>query len=207
MNTNIVLEPEVKIPFFVLLHQLGWDENELLYLKDILPKNSFILAIKGPRKWTPEREDGRGWFDILGCHLENFSKEDDIEMCSDYIKTIIDETREKYLLLDDPIFIGVSQGATVALHSCIENKIKCKGVVSLLGYYEFKLDSNQLNDTPILMINGRTDFIIPNDWAEKSHLHLKTKNNNITTIFLNSGHEMTEELINISKIWIHNLLQ
>lgn len=207
MKNNIVLEPEIKTPFFVLLHQLGWDETELLYFKDILPKNSFILTIKGPREWPTERENGRGWFDILGNFLENFSKEDDIEMCSDYIKEIIDNTRQKYLLLDDPIFIGVSQGATVALHSCVENKIKCKGVVSLLGYYEFKLDTHNSNDVPILMINGRTDFVIPYDWAEKSHLHLKTKNDKITTIFLNSGHEVTEELINITKLWVYNLLQ
>ena len=207
MENKIILEPEIKVPFFILLHQLGQNETELLFLKNRLPKNSFIVSIKGPREWIAEREDGRGWFDILGNTLENFSKENDIEMCSEYIKTIIDETKEKYLLLDDPIFIGVSQGATVALHSCIENKIKCKGVVSLLGYYEFKLDSNQLNNTPLLMINGKNDFVIPYDWAEKSHIHLKTKNNNITTIFLNSGHEITDELINISEIWIYNLLK
>ena len=43
MDNRIILEPEVRIPFFVLLHQLGQNETELLYLKDKLPKNSLLL--------------------------------------------------------------------------------------------------------------------------------------------------------------------
>jgi predicted esterase len=207
MNPNqIVLEPEIKVPFFVLLHQLGQNETELLFLKEKLPKNSLILSIRGPRDWKTERDDGYGWFDVIGCYLNTFSKVDDIEMCSNYIKPIIEEIFQKYPLLEDPIFIGASQGGVVAVHLCIENKIKCKAVVSLLGFYEFRLDTNQLSDVPILMLNGSADCVIMPDWAEKSHIHLKNKNKNVTGIFLNSGHQITEEMINISIGWISNLL-
>lgn len=207
MENKIILEPEIKIPFFVLLHQLGQNETELLFLKNKLPKNSFILSIRGPRDWKTERDDGYGWFDVIGCYLETFSKIDDIEMCSDYIKPIIQETMDKYPLLDDPIFIGVSQGGVVALHSCIEHKIKCKAVVSLLSFYEFKLDTHQSSETPILMINGATDNVIMPDWGEVSQNHLKKKNKNVTGLFLNTGHEITEEMIDISMLWIYNLLK
>lgn len=200
MENNIVLEPEIKVPFFVLLHQLGRDEKDLLFLKDRLPKNSFILSIRAPREWP----GGYGWFDVKGCYLETFSKIEDIEMCSDYIKEIIQETKQKYPLLDDPIFIGASQGGVVALHCCVEHKIKCKAVVSLLGFYEIKLDNSQSIETPILMINGSTDHIIPSDWVITSRDFLKKKNNNVTGLFLNSGHEITEEMIEISMLWIHN---
>ena len=127
-------------------------------------------------------------------------------MCSNYIKPIIEEILQKYPLLEDPIFIGASQGGVVAVHLCIENKIKCKAAVSLLGFYEFRLDTNQLSDVPILMLNGSADCVIMPDWAEKSHTHLKNKNKNVTGIFLNSGHQITEEMINISIRWISNLL-
>ena len=207
MENKIIIEPEVKVPFFVLLHQLGQNENELLFLKDKLPKNSFILAIRGPRDWKTERDDGFGWFDVIGCYLETFSKIDDIEMCSNYIKPIIEETMVKYPLLDEPIIIGVSQGGVIALHSCIEHKIKCKAVVSLLGFYEFKLDTHQNSDTPILMINGRTDNVIMPDWGEVSQEHLKKKNKNVTGLFVNTGHEITQEIIDVSMLWIDNLLK
>ena len=207
MENKIIIEPEIKVPFFVLLHQLGQNENELLFLKDRLPKNSFILAIRGPRDWKTERDDGFGWFDVIGCYLETFSKIDDIEMCSNYIKPIIEETMVKYPLLDEPIIIGVSQGGVVALHSCIEHKIKCKAVVSLLGFYEFKLDTHQNCDTPILMINGRTDNVIMPDWGEVSQEHLKKKNKNVTGLFVNTGHEITQEIIDVSMLWIDNLLK
>lgn len=207
MENRIIIEPEVKVPFFVLLHQLGQNEHELLFLKERLPKNSFILAIRGPRDWKTERDDGFGWFDVIGCYLETFSKIDDIEMCSNYIKLIIEETMKKYPLLDEPIIIGVSQGGVVALHSCIEHKIKCKAVVSLLGFYEFKLDTYQNSDTPILMINGRTDNVIMPDWGEVSQEHLKNKNNNVTGLFLNTGHKITQEMIDMTILWIDNLLK
>ena len=207
IENKIILEPEVKVPFFVLLHPLGQNENALLFLKDRLPKNAFILAVRGPRDWKTGRDDGFGWFDVIGCYLETFSKIEDIEMCSNYLKPIIDETMNKYPLLDDPIIFGVSQGGVVALHSCVEHKIKCRAVVSLLGFYEFKLDTNQEIDTPILMINGATDNVIMPDWAEVSQIHLKKKNKNVIGLFLNSGHEITEEMINISLLWIDNLLK
>jgi len=207
MSNIIILEPEVKTPFFVLLHQLGYNETELLFLKDKLPKNSLILSIRGPRDWKTARDDGYGWFDIMGNELHNFSKEDDIEMCSNYINTIIEETMKKYPLLDDPIFIGASQGGVVALHACVDHKIKCKAAVSLLGYYEFKLDNNQLSDKPILMINGSLDSVIPHDWVEVSQSHLQTKNKNVLSVFLNSGHQITKEMIDITMLWIHKLIQ
>ena len=207
MDNRIILEPEIRIPFFVLLHQLGHNETELLFLKDKLPKNSLVLSIRGPRDWKTARDDGYGWFDILGNELHTFSKEDDIEMCSNYINNIIEETTQKYPLLDKPIFIGASQGGVVALHACNDHKIKCKSVVSLLGFYEFKLNNNQLNDTPILMINGELDDVIPYDWVEISKTHLKLKNKNLTDIILKSGHQITEEMIDISMLWIHKLLQ
>ena len=207
MDNRIILEPEVRIPFFVLLHQLGQNETDLLFLKDKLPKNSLVLSIRGPLDWKVSQDDGYCWFDVVGCYLETFSKIDDIEMCSNYIKKIIDDTIQKYPLLDDPFFIGVSQGGVVALHSSIEHKIKCKAVVSLLGFYEFKLDTNQLSNTPILMINGSLDNVIMPDWAEVSQIHLKNKNKNVTGLFLNSGHQVTEEMIDISMLWIHKLLQ
>lgn len=207
MANKIVLEPEVKVPFFVLLHKLGQNETELLFLKDRLPKNSFILAIRGHLDWKTERDDGFGWFDILGNELYTFAKTEDIEMSVDYIKSTIQETMEKYPLLDKPIIIGVSQGGVVALHSCIEHKIKCKAVVSLLGFYEFRLDTHQNCDTPILIINGYTDDVIPAYWSVLSQTHLKKKNKNVTGLFLNIGHEITEEMIDISMLWVDNLLK
>jgi predicted esterase len=207
MDNGIIIEPEVRTPFFVLLHQLGQNETELLFLKDRLPKNSLVLSIRGPRDWKTERDDGYGWFDIMGGYLENFSKVDDIETSSNYINSIIEKTMQKYLLLDDPIFIGVSQGGIVSLHLCVEHKIKCKAVVSLLGFYESRLNTNQLSDTPILMVNGSLDSVIPHDWVKISQSHLQTKNKNVTSVFLNSGHQITEEMIDISMLWIHKLIQ
>lgn len=205
MDNNIILEPKVKIPFFVLLHRLGHNETDLLFLKDILPENSLLLLIRGPREWKTQRNDGYCWFNLLGNKLGNFSKEDDIEMSSNYIDSIVKETIQKYSLLDDPIFIGVSQGGVVALHACIDHKIKCKAIVSLLGFYEFKLKTDQISNTPILMINGLSDHVIPFDWSQKSYDYLKIKNKNITSVFLNSGHEVTNEMIDICMSWIHKL--
>jgi len=205
IENSVILEPEVRIPFFILLHMLGQNENDLLFLKEKLPKNSLILSIRAPRDWLGD--DSYSWFDITGSYLENWSKIDDIQMCSDYIKSIIDSTIQKYPLLDDPIFIGVSQGAVVSLYMCVENKIKCKAVVSLLGFYEFRLDTGQNIDTPILMINSNVDDIIPPDWVEKSHSHLKMKCEKVTGIFLNSDHCLNNEMVDLSICWIKNLIE
>lgn len=204
----ITIKPEVKVPFFILLHQLGRNEEDLLFFKDSLPKNSFILAIRGPYEWKNADESiGFSWFNILGSYLETFSKIDDIEVSSNYIKTIIQETMEKYPLLDNPIIIGASQGGVIALHSCVENKIKCKGVISLLGFYESKLNTHQNCDIPILMINGMVDNVIMPDWGEASQEYLKKKNKNMTGLFVNTGHKITKEMIDISTLWINNLLK
>jgi predicted esterase len=175
----------------------------VIFLEDMLAETAFVKLgwVLGHKEWV----ENKGV--VKEKMLHNFSKEDDIEMCSNYINTIIEETIKKYPLLDDPIFIGASQGGVVALHACVDHKIKCKAAVSLLGYYEFKLDNNQLSDKPILMINGELDNVIPYDWVEISKLHLKTKNKNVTDIFLNLGHQITKEMIDISMLWIHKLIQ
>ena len=200
--------PEInKLPFIIILHSLGKNETQAINFSNLITKNAFVLSIRGRMDWKVDGDDSFAWFDIKGPMIENFSKESDIIESVDYIIKIIDECKNKFNYLDDPIILGFSQGGIVALTMVVENYYKLKGVYSHCGFYEKKLDKGLKDiNTNILMSNGNNDYVIPSVWVEESHKILEKKCNNFCGVFLDSGHEITQEVIDLINTWLNKII-
>lgn len=196
-----------KIPFIVILHSLGKNENLSIKLSNILPQSSFVLSVRAPIEWRVDGDESFAWFDIKGPMIENFCQESDVINSIDYLIKIIEECKSKFDNLDEPIILGFSQGGIVGLTMAIEKYYPVKGVYCHCGYYETKLNENHNNiETNILMTNGINDGIIPSLWAQNSMDILKNKCNNFRGLFLECGHGINEEVINIMKSWLIEMI-
>ena len=203
---SLYVYPRKKIPFILLLHSLGTNEEYFLQFADIFPPDYFILSIRGPLEWKVSDEESFAWFDIKGHTLDTFCKEEDILNSIEYLKKCILLYREEFPFLDDPVLVGFSQGGIVSLTAAMEGFLDLKGVYSHCGFYEPKLDTGKENiEIPILMTNGENDLIIPFDWAMESHLKLSKKCLNFEGYFLSGGHEITKESLYHLISWINKL--
>lgn len=199
--------PENKTPFIIVLHSLSKNESQSIKLSNILPSNSFVLSVRAPMEWKVNGDDSFAWFDIKGPSIENFTKESDILDSIDYLIKIIDECKEKFKNLDDPIILGFSQGGIVGLTMAVDGYYKMKGVYCHCGFYENKLNKGLMSvETHILMANGVNDYVIPGVWAQGSAMTLQKKCKNFENRFFESGHEITEEQLIVMKNWINKIL-
>jgi predicted esterase len=199
--------PENKIPFFVLLHSLGKNEKYISKFSEILPKNAFILSIRGKFDWKVDGENSFAWFDIKGPFIENFCKEDDILTSANYIEKIINEVKNEFTNLDDPIIIGFSQGGIIGLTIAIEELFPVKAVYCHCGFYETKLNTGKDKiKTKILITNGSNDPVIPLDWYHKTYNILSSKCDNLICEIIDCGHEMNEKAVLSFLFWLKTLL-
>jgi len=204
---NVSYSTPSKIPFFVILHSLSKNEDKSILFSNLLPKNSYVLSIRGPIEWRVDGDDSFAWFDIKGPMIENFCQEGDVVKSIEYIINIVEEFKNKFENLDDPIIIGFSQGGIVGLTMAIEKYYSLKGVYCHCGYYEKKLDKGFSNiETQILMTNGINDFVIPKTWVDMSVDFLKKKCHNFENEFIQCGHEINEEIVKRLQLWITKIL-
>lgn len=199
--------PKNKTPFIIVLHSLSKNELQAIKLSNILPDDAFVLSVRGPIDWKVNGDESFAWFDIKGPSIENFTKESDILDSIQYLKNIINECKDKFKTLDDPIILGFSQGGIVGLTMAVDGHYKLKGVYCHCGFYENKLNRGLMDiETNILMVNGANDYVIPGVWAQGSAMTLQRKCKNFESRFFDSGHEVTYEQVEVMKNWINKIL-
>ena len=196
-----------KIPFIIILHSLGKNENQAIKLSNILPSNAYVLSVRAPIEWRVDGDESFAWFDIKGPMIDQFCKEDDIVNSIEHLIKIIEEFKTKFPNLDDPIVLGFSQGGIVGITMAVEKYYPLKAVFCHCGFYETKLNKNIKNiTTNILMTNGNQDYIMPRDWAEKSAIVLKDKCENFDFKFIECGHKINGEVLLVLNNWLQKII-
>lgn len=202
-------EPQTnsKVPFIVILHSLGKNENQAIKFANLLPKNAFVLSVRAPIEWRVDGDESFAWFDIKGPMIDNFCQESDVLKSISHLIDVIDECRQKFDNLDDPIILGFSQGGIVGLTMAVEKYYKIKGVYCHCGYYERKLSRDVKEiQTHILMTNGVNDNIIPRIWVEESYEILRKKCNSFESYFIDCGHEINHQVVFAIQDWIYKII-
>ena len=119
----------------------------------------------------------RGWFDVIELSKDAAQDEAGIINSQQLIDALIEQE-----LARTPsakiILAGFSQGGAMALHCGLRYSQSLGGILVLSGFLtladKLSIEKNSANqNTPILMLHGEADSIVPIAWARSSFDYLK----------------------------------
>ena len=88
-------------------------------------------------------------------------------------------------ILESRVFLfGFSQGAMMSMHVGLRREKSIGGISSFSGALIFPEDLDKIkNRTPILMIHGEDDDVVPFKEMDKGYNHLKIQNIEVVLVF------------------------
>lgn len=161
----------------IWLHGLGADGHDFESIVPELGLSEYAVRFIFPH--APYRRvtinagmSMRAWYDITGPRLEDRQDENGIVLSAKQIQVIIEDQIAKGIQAENIILAGFSQGGAIALYSALTYHYPLCGVVALSTYLPLaaKADNALKQDpslkaqaalTPILMVHGKQDPIVP----------------------------------------------
>ena len=184
----------------IFLHGWGSDGNDLIQLAPELAKKFDKMLFLSPN--APDvcsaNPMGRQWFEINSLPIN-------VDHPSDLLEKYIDENLLKYNLSSKQLFLfGFSQGAMMALHVGLRYKNELAGIMAYSGMLLFPEQLNEIkNSSPILLVHGKDDEVVPHHHLENSSRKLLDYGINLENLSINNlGHGINLEGINKAKEFI-----
>lgn len=186
------------LPPLLLLHGTGGDENDLLPLGPRLLPGAALLSPRGkvlenrmPRFF---RRMAEGVFDVA-----------DIKARAAELAQFIRDARKTYDIAV-PVAVGFSNGANTAAALLFLHPDVLRGAVLIRAMLPFEPErETRLNGTPILMLSGARDPIMPQAAVERLASVLATNDAAFTRKVLPAGHNLTPQDISIAAQWLEQL--
>ena len=172
----------------VFLHGYGADGKDLIDLANpfamALPNATFISPdAPNPCAMSPQ---GREWFPIE--EIPNGA----IKASDNLLNLIKKEAEDLNLTFKDVVLIGFSQGAMMSMQCLLLNKFQLGAII---GYSGALRDENikaassliidgkhKFSDTPILLVHGEQDEVVPFQSLQKSKSLLDSVGFNVETL-------------------------
>jgi phospholipase/carboxylesterase len=172
------------------MHGLGADGWDFVPIVRELPlPESLPLRFIFPH--APERpvtiNNGfvmRAWYDISQSDIARVPDEAGIRESQASVEQLIEREKARGIAPSAIVLAGFSQGGAIALQTGLRLKEKLAGIAALSTYLplEDSLDreaSAANKSTPILMVHGTQDPVIPIQLAEKSQEALRMRGYNV----------------------------
>lgn len=148
----------------ILLHGYGSNEADLFGLKDVLPKNSIIVAARAP--YTIQN-GAYQWYELKEVNGKREGNVDQIEKSRELVSKFISQVSAKYKMAARQVYLsGFSQGAMMSYATGLTEPAKLRGIAPLSGkmYAAMKAKVKADNATKSLRIfvaHGTADKMIP----------------------------------------------
>lgn len=165
----------------IWMHGLGADANDFVPIVQELdlrncPGIRFIFP-NAPQ--IPVTLNGgyimRAWYDIAAAGTDINKREDEkgLRQSQQAIQALVARENERGIATDKIILAGFSQGCAMSLQTGLRHPEKLAGIMGLSGYVPL---SNKLpeerhaanQETPIFLVHGTADPVIPLQRAEQS---------------------------------------
>ncbi|HQY74758.1 MAG TPA: alpha/beta hydrolase [Aestuariivirga sp.] len=180
----------------LLLHGTGGDETDLLPLGKALAPDRALLSPLGkvlengmPRYF---RRLAEGMFD-----------EQDVIKRANELADFIVEAGKAYGL-PKPVAVGFSNGANIAAAILLLRPEALSGAILLRAMVPLaKPPQAALAQTPVLIVSGASDPIIPASNAKRLATMLKDANADVTHETLPTGHNLTQNDVTIATKWLN----
>lgn len=183
LDASIVVEPTSPANSAVIwLHGLGADGHDFVGLLPQLnlPENHAIRFIFPHAPIQPVTVNGgmtmRSWYDIYSMSIADKMDLSSIAMSSSVVKELIEEQIASGIDVNKIVLAGFSQGGLIVLNTALKENYVLAGVMALSTYYpKACMESlSVLNtQTPILMMHGEYDPVVPINVAQASREGLK----------------------------------
>jgi phospholipase/carboxylesterase len=182
----------------LLLHGTGGDESDLLPLGRAIAPGAALLAPRGkviengmPRFFRRLRE---GVFD-----------EEDVQRRADELADFVGEARRAYGLAK-PVAVGFSNGANVAAAVLLLRPEVLEGAILMRAMAPFRtLPNSKLAGTPVLILSGRLDPIVPDESAARLAAALTDSGAHVQRETLSAGHGITQEDVTLAAAFLDKL--
>lgn len=171
----------------IWMHGLGADANDFVPIVRELdlrgcPAIRFVFP-NAPQ--IPVTLNGgyimRAWYDIAAAGTDISKREDEpgLRQSQQQIQALIARENERGIATENIVIAGFSQGCAMTLQTGLRHPEKLAGLLCLSGYVPLadKLASERHaanQDTPIFMVHGTADPVIPVQRAEQSRDLLKS---------------------------------
>lgn len=191
-----VVEPgEADRAPLLLLHGTGGDERDLLPLGRALAPGATLVSPRGkvlegamPRFF---RRLAEGVFD-----------EDDLRLRTDELAAFVGQIRVEYGLAA-PIALGFSNGANIAASLLMTHPGVLAGAILIRAMPPYaKPPAADLAATPVLLLNGALDPIVPEDAADRLASDLEKAGAELTRHMLPAGHALSQTDLTIAREWL-----
>ncbi|WP_185882967.1 alpha/beta hydrolase [Blattabacterium cuenoti] len=206
-KSNIIKDSSL----FLMIHGYGSNENNLFFMTKDIPKNLFVVSIRGLFK---KEQNAYHWYDIDFSDKKKFINIEQAKVSIDKISMLINDIIQKYQLNNHNVWLcGFSQGAILSYAIALKNFKKVKKIIALSGYVENNIfsklhkNSNCYDNLDFFISHGKYDNIIPINLARQSIKILNkigVSSNNLCYNEYNSEHTLCEtnykDIIN----WINN---
>lgn len=186
MLPNLTIEPNKPAESCVIwLHGLGADGHDFA---PIVPELNLPdeLATRFIFPHAPEMpvtiNGGMvmpAWYDILEMQLERKIDVHQLRISADEVVKIIQQQIHLGIPSNRIVIAGFSQGGAVAYHVALSLPTQLAGLMALSTYFATQNDINAHpanHHTPILIMHGSDDEIVPETLGMRARDHLKKQN-------------------------------
>lgn len=185
-------------PPILLLHGTGGNEDDLLPLGGMIAPGSALLSPRGkvleggmPRFFRRLRE---GVFD-----------EEDVRRRAHELADFVAQARDRYSLAA-PIAVGFSNGANIAAAVLLLRPEALAGAVLIRAMVPLRVaPAADLTGTPVLIVSGAGDPIVPADNVMRLASLLKDAGAIVQHQVLPTGHGLSQADVSVAKAWMDQL--
>ena len=181
----------------LLLHGTGGSEDDLVPLAEMIAPGSPILSPRGK-----VLENGMPRF--FRRFAEGVFDEEDVHRRALELAEFVEEARENYGIAT-PLALGYSNGANIAAALLLLRPDALSGAVLLRAMVPFARSPEvKLPGTPVLILSGARDPIIPAANASRLALMLKDAGAVVDHRTLHVGHELSHLDVKIARAWLES---
>lgn len=222
MNTFldcVELQTQDNVQYSIIwMHGLGADANDFVPIVPELhfPENvgvRFVFPNAPVRPITINNGMAmRGWFDILSlARIEREEDEQGLYESQKQIEALIKRENERGIPSERIFLAGFSQGCAMTLLTGVRYPEKLAGLIGLSGYLPlYKRTAEEASvankDTPIFLVHGDFDPVIPINIAQTSHQKLEELGYTVEWHQYPMAHQVcAEEVADLNQFIIANM--
>lgn len=181
------------VPWLVLLHGRGADEQDLLALAEFFPDH-LVVAPRAPfaaQQWN--YGPGYAWYRYLGGTTPD---PEHFEHSQNELQALITVLPELLDFKSGPLFLGgFSQGGTMSMGYALRNPGTVTTVLNLSGFLpdhpSVQVTAQTVDDTYFYWAHGLYDMAIPHQVAQQGRSQLQAANAYLAAVDLPIDHSVS----------------